>query len=637
MQQLYRCWSWWNANSDKIPVLIFQHGKKSGRNKFLLDFFSVLEKEINLQIVKSHDGPFVQAKDTGMWDNDIELTDFAMFDPENNLRKVFANHIPDVLPDIPCRKNMNRLPKIAILNRATNSRRHLLNANELASSIETTFPGQNVPIVFFENKTLLEQAKFFMETDIVISPHGAQLTGIAFMKNCSSVIEFFPKNYLTADYFGSLAAAVGVDHRYFYLSDDKNRIQSYEKYHYIPDKRSRDKDQCPQLGLVVPAVVDVIKNWRPCCSTYLLSSGKITSRDGKGNKQPLGTDFSKTNSASINPIIDIIAIGSLSRSILLDTQQQTFGSHRYVRNLYPITELNDTETKCVPDLSANQMQDVIKFCSNGNMKGQSDMSKQFRTDLFRPVSNSTEWLCAQKRTIDGLHIALEKYKNGITPIPDYLILIKDDTYLNIDSLVETFQESYPPNENHIIAGCTYLRPKKVHFVIPIGGVGSVLTRATIEMIMKPIHCQGVGHYMDPYTRWACWRLKYNHVGEWQFFKDGMSIGDLMYAYTSGLLYTKVVEWKDTGFCFHSDHALAYFFNFYHVSVPDWILNETNPTDNIRKLYSYKKLSGSSEDGHTGKGGECDSIGNKCTDKSRICHSLNLEHMMKIHNQQQSSI
>ena len=142
MQQLYRCWSWWIANPDKNPVLVFQHHPKTLRNSFLLQFFEVLHQEFKLQIVKSHDGPYVQAKDTGMWDDDIEITDYAMIDPDRKLRQVFAPLIPGILPDPPCDRNRNkihRLPRIAILNRAETSSRHLLNAKELATSIEDTF------------------------------------------------------------------------------------------------------------------------------------------------------------------------------------------------------------------------------------------------------------------------------------------------------------------------------------------------------------------------------------------------------------------------------------------------------------------------------------------------------------------
>jgi Glycosyltransferase 61 len=272
MQQFYRCWSWWIANPDQKPVLIFQHDDQTKRSTFLMDFLHVLEQEIKLRVVESHDGPYVQAKDTGLWDNDIEITDFAIIDPARMLRQVFAPHIPDLVPDPPCDTRLGRTPKIAILNRKVKSGRNLMNARKLATSIEEIFPGQSVPIIYFEGKTMLEQVKFFMETDIVVSPHGAQLTAMAFMKNCSTLVELFPKNYVAADYFGSLAASIAVDHRYFYLADNENEIQSYQKYHYLPDYDSRPLNQCPRLRTVLPALVDVIRNWRPCCSASSSSS-----------------------------------------------------------------------------------------------------------------------------------------------------------------------------------------------------------------------------------------------------------------------------------------------------------------------------------------------------------------------------
>jgi hypothetical protein len=133
-------------------------------------------------------------------------------------------------------------------------------------------------------------------------------------------------------------------------------------------------------------------------------------------------------------------------------------------------------------------------------------------------------------------------------------------------------------------------------------------------------------------------LQQNLVGEMRFFKEGMSVGDLMNAYASGSPFTKVNEWDSTvGYCFHGDHAIGYFFNYYHVSVPDWILNETTPTDTIGMLYSFKKLAGSAEVGHTGNGGECSNTFNKCTTEARICRNMNGEQMMSLYALQRPSV
>ena len=311
-----------------------------------------------------------------------------------------------------------------------------------------------------------------------------------------------------------------------------------------------------------------------------------------------------------------------------------------MRHFYPITELNDADKSCVTDLTFDQYQKIVSACRW--VKGQSETLRTFRSELFRSMNNSTEWLCAQKRAIDGLHLAMENYKIQKSSIPDYLILIDDDTYLNMDALVKTFQESYSPNDNHLVAGCTYLGIKNSHFVYPVDGLGNFFTRATIERIIQPVHCHSnnTGQRMDPFVKWACWRLDQNLIGEKQFFIEGMSIGDLMFAFASGLSFTGVDEWDgtDTGYCFHSEHALAYFLNYYHISVPDWLLYETTPTDSIRKLFSFKKIADGMDDGTgTGlyRGSECGNVFDKCTAQSRVCHHLTSEQMTIMYMQQRS--
>jgi Glycosyltransferase 61 len=64
-----------------------------------------------------------------------------------------------------------------------------------------------VSVAHFETATFLEQVEFFANTDIVLSPHGAQLTGLAFLPRCGHILEIFPPYYLYDNFFGSLADA----------------------------------------------------------------------------------------------------------------------------------------------------------------------------------------------------------------------------------------------------------------------------------------------------------------------------------------------------------------------------------------------------------------------------------------------
>ena len=330
--------------------------------------------------------------------------------------------------------------------------------------------------------------------------------------------------------------------------------------------------------------------------------------------------ISASRNVRSSPIIDIVAVGSMLRSDYLQTQSQTFGSHRWVRHFYPVSELNDTDTHCALELTAEQRQKVVDFCTHSDQYTQTYETYWFRKELFRPTSMETGWLCAQKRPIDGLYMALEMYKAGV-PIPDYVMIIDDDTFLNINALTKTLQQFFPPHQSHVVAGCKIRTPQALGFIFPLGGMGSFLTRGAIQRILTPMDCQNAAAVGSAFTQWFCWRLEQDPVGEKSFFTNGMSLGDLMYAYASGLPFTRVHEWNRTGFCFHSDHSLGYFFDFYHVGIPDQALEETRPSDKIRERYSFQAIPGIRE---------CDNLHHKCAANSRICHYTNPELMNKLY-------
>ncbi|OVA15262.1 Glycosyltransferase AER61 [Macleaya cordata] len=56
--------------------------------------------------------------------------------------------------------------------------------------------GCRVKVAYSNNLTFCEQVSLMSYTDILVSPHGAQLTNMFFMDKNSSVMEFFPKGWL---------------------------------------------------------------------------------------------------------------------------------------------------------------------------------------------------------------------------------------------------------------------------------------------------------------------------------------------------------------------------------------------------------------------------------------------------------
>ena len=181
-----------------------------------------------------------------------------------------------------------REPRIAILNRRKSVGRSILNAERLAEMLtkrlyNTTTADRNskeniVPVMYFEGKSFQEQVSFFSNVDILISPHGAQLTGLPFMGPSSStipcgdprsrtttsggaVLELFPKGYLIPDFFGSLATHSGLSYGYMYLSDGDN--PSTEQAENLLNRiNARSANLCPQMATVVEAVKRLAEEWK---------------------------------------------------------------------------------------------------------------------------------------------------------------------------------------------------------------------------------------------------------------------------------------------------------------------------------------------------------------------------------------
>ena len=370
---------------------------------------------------------------------------------------------------------------------------------------------------------------------------------------------------------------------------------------------------------------------------------------------------------------DVISIGSQLKPQLQVAQKRTFGSHPSIRHWYRINERNDTDTTCSTKLTMDHVAMIYNKCKttyNTNSDDDdettttiSEESELIRRRLFFP-KNHTGWMCAQKRPIDGLYKALQKYKTvgqqkhskqAALSLPSYLVIIDDDTYMNMNYLMEALPQQYPSYESYIITGCRLTHPKRIQFTFPFGGFGTILSRRAIENLMRPIYCNNNNHSKkntfaqqtlsdttqhDLFNTMACWRLEQNLFGEQIFFKDGMSVLDLLYAFSSGLPFTKVQEWKNgIDFCFHSDHALGYFFGFYHIAVTDekWtsmaLEMKNDPkkqldayrNDRLRESFTYTGLKRDEISGCKYRGN------NKCTNDAPFCHYIEADHMETLYN------
>lgn len=106
--------------------------------------------------------------------------------------------------------NDNSSPlRVLIIDRAGGSR-EWLHSKEFASQVSEVWGRDEIEVRIVSNfhGHLFDQAKEFHKADIIISPHGAQLANLAFIRPCTVVLELFQKGYYLG-YFQPLVLSAG--------------------------------------------------------------------------------------------------------------------------------------------------------------------------------------------------------------------------------------------------------------------------------------------------------------------------------------------------------------------------------------------------------------------------------------------
>jgi hypothetical protein len=260
------------------------------------------------------------------------------------------------------------------------------------------------------------------------------------------------------------------------------------------------------------------------------------------------------------------------------------------------------------------VQEIAAFCHT-SYPNQTEASRLIRQKKFLP-RDDPGWLCAQKRPLDGLAVMMKDDYPSDDLLPDYLLLIDDDSFVNVAATLKLLSLAHPPTAPDAVSGCRLIGPNSLNFAFPVGGFGAILTKRTLQNMRKPIYCQA--SQPDKFTQFACWRLEVNDMLERRFFREGMSVVDLLTAYSKGMPFSQYKQWVDgQGFCLHSDLALAYFVDYYHVAVPDDVLKRRRISDNMRFQYL-----GFINFNNTKKNDQCAFEGENCHVESKICHYMN---------------
>jgi capsular polysaccharide biosynthesis protein len=144
-------------------------------------------------------------------------------------------------------------PVIGFLDRQ-DTRRNLSNSQEVLGQLKAA--QYNVRYLRdFGHLTFIEQVKFMSEVDILMGPHGAQFTNSLYLPECGSLLEFFPSEYYTPGWFGSLAALSGKHHFFIYNGGEEHLSKAREIRSFSVNPYA--------VKTIVPIMVE---RWESCCA-----------------------------------------------------------------------------------------------------------------------------------------------------------------------------------------------------------------------------------------------------------------------------------------------------------------------------------------------------------------------------------
>jgi hypothetical protein len=275
MQQLYACISWWNGHPSHPSVLAWS--SKTHESRLRSDQFvgGIITSLLNNNNVTFLDLDTIRLPNNTVFLKPIvERYGVAYTVQSPTHLQVFRDAtVEDLFPGratVGCPMNTTTnlgdaaSPRIGILNRKETRRLETVNA--LAHELGQAFPMSSVTITEFESASFADQVDFYSSIDILISPHGAQLTGLPFMPNCGGFVELTPKGYHIPDFFGSLAIGSGLGYGYVYMSggDEYNETKVCKTHACRVQKRKATF--CPPSERIVDAVRVLIGDWYQCCN-----------------------------------------------------------------------------------------------------------------------------------------------------------------------------------------------------------------------------------------------------------------------------------------------------------------------------------------------------------------------------------
>lgn len=257
-QYLYSCFSYWNQESKESQprVLVTNYVGKNPRWPngrlpwpFHLDFNHGLVLELY-----QHFGVRIVANQTGGARPRVRQSlPFAMKNPVADTESLRNILVPQKkVHQVDC-----NAPRIVVLNRKGNNRR-ITNIHSVLEQLSSSWP--KIKTDAFDGVPYHEQFRRMANTDIVLTPHGAQLTSMIVMPRCGAVLELFPTGYFIPNFFGSLADVASIRHYTAY-----HGVNATAEMARTTRGSARGVDICPDPQGLKAMLDTMLEEWHGCC------------------------------------------------------------------------------------------------------------------------------------------------------------------------------------------------------------------------------------------------------------------------------------------------------------------------------------------------------------------------------------
>lgn len=366
LQAILRCFSYWQNRPDRTPVL---YVPKHQFARFLTNptafderfphssaVLRTLVEKTGLQVVKELPNKNARAFATqGFLEKDQVVSPFAMASRRDamHFRSLFIEEEKEptttatttaATTATTTTPHANSLA-IGVVNRVARegSGRSVLNAEDIRDTLQAAFtkqPNFTVQLRYLKNATFSQQVDFYRQVDVLVSPHGYELTSILFMKPCSAVLELFPHLYYTPYYYSSLARVFGLQHAQWYIS---NTTLPVWKEHSLQERLANThNNMCPSLEGVVAGVKKMMLRRQDC----LANLPTTTTATSQAEDSTLATTTTITTTPPEDSAIDITTTNNKKTAVVIFTH--LISAHPSLEPLLEIVNGYKTYLKGLP-------------------------------------------------------------------------------------------------------------------------------------------------------------------------------------------------------------------------------------------------------------------------------------------------